>query len=130
MRLEAAVGPRRELSPGSGVAHPPHPVQLADMAPPEAAQEGAQGGGRLDLAVENTGRPTGSQRIGVVDAISSRQRGSDQRQHLVPRVRQAPARRQGQGDGRRVPAGQGAGRGWPAAAARHWPPGRGRRRRF
>ena len=34
-----------------------HPVQLADMAPPEAAQESAQGGGRLDYAAESAGRP-------------------------------------------------------------------------
>ncbi len=35
-------GPRQQLAA--------HPVQLADMAPPEAAQEGAQGGRRLDHA--------------------------------------------------------------------------------
>ena len=39
------------------------------MAPPEAAQERPQGGGRFDRAVENTGRPPGAQRIGVVDAV-------------------------------------------------------------
>ena len=41
----------------------------------------------------------------------------------------APARRQGRGDGRRVPSGPGAGRGWPAGAGRHWPPGGGHQRR-
>ena len=61
------------------------------MAPAKTAQEGAQGGWRLDYAAENTDRPTGAQRIGIVDAVAASQRGSDQRQHLVPRVR--PARR-------------------------------------
>ena len=56
------------------------------MAPAKAAQEGAHGGWRLDHAAENTNRPTGTQRIGVVDAVAARQRGSDQRQQLVPRV--------------------------------------------
>ena len=41
----------------------------------------------------------------------------------------APARRRGRGDGRRVPSGPGAGRGWPAGAGRHWPPGGGHQRR-
>ena len=36
-------------------------------------------------------RPTSAQRIGVVDAVAACQRGSDQRQHLVPSVR--PSRR-------------------------------------
>ena len=42
----------------------------------------------------------------------------------------APAPRRGRGDGRRVPVGPGAGRGWPAGAGRHWLPGGGHRRRF
>ena len=137
--IEAAVGPHRELAPGSAVAHPPHrftqevgsaagdgqqrviaprtgvavvagallgqsvgladrrikvdgewcvagsgtglpdpgqqlaahPVQLADMAPPEAAQERAQGGGSLSRETEHAGGPAGAQHIGVVDAISA-----------------------------------------------------------
>ena len=68
-----------------------HPVELADVAPAEAAQEDAQGGWRLDHAVENTGRPTGTQRIGVVDAVAASQRGGDQRHYLVAGV--GPARR-------------------------------------
>ena len=84
----AGSGPSR---PGPGQQLAAHPVQLADMAPPEAAQEGAQGGWRLDQAVENTGRPTGSQRIGVVDAVAASQRGGDQRHYLVAGV--GPARR-------------------------------------
>ena len=148
MGIEAAVGPHRELAPGSAVAHPPHrltqevgiaaggvgpalaqpghqhvagaggqqrviaprtgvavvagallgqsvgladrrikvdgewcvagsgtglpdPVQLADMASPEAAQEGAQGGGILSRETEHAGGPAGAQHIGGVDAISA-----------------------------------------------------------
>ena len=63
-----------------------HPVELTDMPPPEAAQEGAQGGWRLDHAAENTDRPTSTQRISVVDEVAARQRGSE-RQQFVPRVR-------------------------------------------
>ena len=48
-----------------------HPVQLADMAPPEAAQEGAQGGGSLSRETEHAGGPAGAQHIGVVDSISA-----------------------------------------------------------
>ena len=84
----------RGESPGSGPSGPcacqqlaAHPVELTDMPPPEAAQEGAQGGWRLDHAAENTDRPTSTQRIGVVDEVAARQRGSDQRQQFVPRVR-------------------------------------------
>ena len=68
-----------------------HAVELTDVPPAEAAQEGAQGGWRLDHAAENTGRPTGTQRIGVVDAVAARQRRGDQRQYLVPPV--GPSRR-------------------------------------
>ena len=69
----------------------PHPVQLADVAPAEAAQESAQCGWRLHRTVENTGRSSGAQRIGVVDAVAARQRRGDQGHHLVSRVR--PPRR-------------------------------------
>ena len=41
------VAGSRPGSPGPGQQLAAHPVQLADMAPPEAAQEGAQGGGSL-----------------------------------------------------------------------------------
>ena len=77
--------------PGPCQQLPAHPVQLTDMAPPEAAQERPQGGWRLDPTVENTGRPTGAQRIGVVDAIAASQGRGHQRQQLVSRVR--PPRR-------------------------------------
>ena len=51
--------------PSPGQQFAAHPIQLAHMAPPEAAQEGAQGGRRLDYAAESAGRPAGAQRIGV-----------------------------------------------------------------
>ena len=76
-------------SPGQQLAA--HPVELTDVAPPEAAQEGAQGGWRLDRAAQGAGRPPGAQHIGVVNAVAPSRRGSDQRQHLVPSVR--PSRR-------------------------------------
>ena len=51
--------------------------------------EGAEGGWRLECATENAGRCAGAQRIGVVDAVTARKRGGDQRHHLVARVRPA-----------------------------------------
>ena len=42
--------------PGPGQQLAAHPVQLADMSPPEAAQEGAQGGGRLDHTAQGVCR--------------------------------------------------------------------------
>ena len=63
-----------------------HPVQLADVAPPEAAQEGAQGGRRLDHAAQHPPGAAGAQRIGVVDAVAAGQRGGHQGHHLVAGV--------------------------------------------
>ena len=76
-------GPRL---PGPGQQLAAHPVQLADMAPPEAAQEGAQGGRRFDYAAESAGRPADAQRISVVDAVAARQRGGHQGHDLVAGV--------------------------------------------
>ena len=63
------------------------PIQLADVAPPEAAQERPQGGGRLDHATESASRPAGAQHVGVVNAVAPSQRGCHQGQHLGARVR-------------------------------------------
>ena len=71
----------------------PHP-ELTDVAPPEAAQEGAQGGWRFDRAAQSAGRPPGAQHIGVVDAVAARQRGGHQGHHLVAGV--GPPRRAAQ----------------------------------
>ena len=73
--------------PGPRQQFPAHPVQLADMAPPEAAQEGAQGGWRLDHAADGASGPAGAEHIGVIDAVTTGQRGGQQGQHLVARVR-------------------------------------------
>ena len=80
------AGSRPDLpSPGQQLAA--HPVELTDVAPPEAAQEGAQGGWRLDRAAQGAGRPPGAQHIGVVNAVAPSQRRRHQRHHLVARVR-------------------------------------------
>ena len=57
--------------PGPGQQLAAHAVELTDIAPPETAQEGAQGGGSLSRETEHAGGPAGAQRIGVVDAISA-----------------------------------------------------------
>ena len=87
-RPVAGSGPSR---PGPGQQLPAHPVQLADVAPPEAAQEGPQGGWRLDHAADGASRPAGAQHVGVVNAVAASQRGGHQGQHLVSRIR--PPRR-------------------------------------
>ena len=76
----------RSSRPGPGQQRAAHPVQLADMAPPEAAQERPQGGWRLDHAADGASRPAGAQHVGVVDAVSSGQSRSHQRHHLVAGV--------------------------------------------
>ena len=59
-----------------------HPVQLADVAPGEAAQEGAQGSGwRFDYAAESAGRPAGAQHRRR-RCSPARQRRGDQRHYL------------------------------------------------
>ena len=68
-----------------------HPIQLADTAPPEAAQEGPQGEWRLDYAADGASRTPSAQRVGVVNAVAARQRRRHQGQHLVARIR--PPRR-------------------------------------
>ena len=57
--------------------------QLADVAPPEAAQEGSQGGGSLDRPAENLGGPARAQHVGVVDAVAAGQCGGHQCHQLV-----------------------------------------------
>ena len=74
-------------APGQQLAA--HPVQLADVAPTEAAQEGAQSGGRLDRAAQGAGGPAGAQHAGVVNAVAASQRRRNQGHHLVARVRAA-----------------------------------------
>ena len=64
-----------------------HPIQLADVAPPEAAQESSQGGWRLDYAADGASCPAGTQHVGVVNEVAPSQRRGHQGQHLVSWVR-------------------------------------------
>ena len=67
---QGRVAGSRTGLPGPGQQLAAHPVELTDVAPPEAAQEGAQGGWRLDRAAQGAGRPAGTQYVGVVDAVA------------------------------------------------------------
>ena len=77
--------------PGPCQQLPAHSIQLTDLAPPEAAQEGPQRGWRLDHAAQNpcrdASRPTGAQHVGVVNAVAPSQPRGHQGQRLVSRVR-------------------------------------------
>ena len=124
------VAGSRPGCPGPGQQLAAHPVQLTDVAPTEAAQEGAQGGWRLDRAAQGAGRPPGAQHIGVVDAVAPSQRGGHQASSSCRPCSPAPGHRPSRGAAGRVRAGRDAGPGWREGAARHWPPGGGRRRRY
>ena len=76
----------RPSGPGPSQQLPAHPIQLAHVAPPEAAQEGSQRGRRLDYTAQH---PIGSpcaQRVGVGDAVATGQCRRHQGQELVSRV--------------------------------------------
>jgi hypothetical protein len=62
-------------------------VELADVAPAEAAQERAEGGHRLDREVEDPRRPARPECGRVVDAVTARERRHDEREQLVADVR-------------------------------------------
>ena len=62
------------------------PDPTGGVAPPEAVQEGPQGGWRLDHAIERAGRPAGAQHVGGVDAVAASQRRGHQGHHLVAGV--------------------------------------------
>ncbi len=87
---------REGCGPGSrpGREGPPEelaadPVELADVAPAEAAQERAQGRGCLDRVTEDPGRPTRAKGVCVVDAVAPGERRGDEGQELVADVRPA-----------------------------------------
>ena len=82
-RSVAGSGTRR---PGPREQLPADPVELAHVAPAEAAQERAQRGGRLDREAQDPGRAAGPQRVRVVDAVATRERRHDERQQLVADV--------------------------------------------
>ena len=112
------VAGSRSSSPGPGQQLPAHPIQLANMAPSEAAQERPQGGGRLDRAAQGPGGPPSAQHIGVVNAVAARQRRRHQGQQLVAGVGsargvaqvEAPVNQLGQAQ----VAGQGGGKDQPS----------------
>ena len=81
----ASLGPD-PAAQAPGQQLPAHPVQLADMAPPEAAQEGPQSGWRLDRDAQGAGRPPSAQGIGVVDTVAAGQGGGHQRHQLIAGV--------------------------------------------
>ena len=87
-RPVAGTGPR---PPGSGQQLAADPVQLAHVAPTETAQEGPQGGRRLDRAAHHPRGPARAQGVGIVNAVATRQRRCHQRQQLVSGMR--PTRR-------------------------------------
>jgi len=66
-------------------------IELADMAPAEAAQERAERRCRLDREAEDPRRPARPERGRAVDAITTGERRHHEREQLVPDVR--PARR-------------------------------------
>ena len=86
----------RTSGPGPGQQLPAHPIQLADVATPEAAQESSQGGWRLDYTADGASCPAGTQHVGVVNEVAPSQRRGHQGQQLVSRVR--PPRRVSQVD--------------------------------
>ena len=82
---QGSVAGSRPSLPGPGQQLPDHPVQLADMAPAEAAQKGAQGGWRLDYTANGASRTAAAQRVGV-DAVAAGQGGGHQGHQLVAGV--------------------------------------------
>ena len=76
--------------PGPGQQLAAHPVQLADVAPAETAQEGPRVEGALTAPPRARARPAGAQHVGIVDAVAPSQRGGHQRHYLVAGV--GPAR--------------------------------------
>ncbi len=87
-RIIARSGPSR---PGPSQRLPAHPIQLADMAPPETPQEGAQRGWCLDRADQHLLTLASPQRVGVIDAVATGQGRRHQGQQLVAGI--GPTRR-------------------------------------
>ena len=126
---ERRVAWSRPGRPAAGEQLAAEAVELADVAPAEAAQEGPERGRRLHGAAEHAPGAAGAQRSGVVDALAARERRGDQGQQLCRRRSPAPARHRGRRSCRRALADRDAGRAWPGGAAPHRPPGGRRRRR-
>ncbi|MCY4558527.1 MAG: hypothetical protein OXF79_19560 [Chloroflexi bacterium] len=85
-RISARAG---ASGPASGQRLPGHPIELADMAPPETPQKGPQRGWRLHDTTQHPLGPASAQRIGVIDVRHRRttgQRHRRQGQQLIPWV--------------------------------------------
>ena len=65
--------------PGALEGNAGNGVQLTHFVPFKFPQEGAQGGGGLDLEAQDAGGVAGAQYVGVIDAISTGQRRADKR---------------------------------------------------
>jgi hypothetical protein len=91
---ERRVSGARPGGPGPAEQLPAHQIELADVAPAEAAQEGAQGRGRLDREAEDATRAARPQRVRVGDRVAPGKGRHDERQELVADVRPAGRRAQ------------------------------------
>ena len=103
------------------------PVELADVAEGERAEERPQGGGRHDPMAEHLAGGATAQQVGVVDAVPTRQHRVDQGQQLAAGPWPRRAARPGRSAGRRPARCPAARPAWPPAAGPRWPP-RGCRR--
>ena len=88
---ERRVAGSRPGRPAAGEQLAAEAVELADVAPAEAAQEGPEGGRRLHRAAEHAPGAAGAHGIGVSDAVAAGERRGDEGQQLVAGVR--PPRR-------------------------------------
>ena len=75
--------------PGPGEEFPADPVELADVAPAEAAQERAEGRGGLDREAQDPARAAGTKGPRVINAVAARERRNDECEQHVARVRRA-----------------------------------------
>ena len=73
--------------PGPGEEMPADGIELADVAPAEAAQERAEGGRRLHDEPEDAPRPARPERRRVVYTVTTREGRGDEGEHLVAGVR-------------------------------------------
>ena len=141
---QGPVAGSRPGRPGLGQQLAAHPVQLADIAPPEAAQEGAQSLPPRKRGVE--GALTTLPRVRAVPPVRNTSASSMQSPPARPCPRESGGRRPpasksyrrdwlglahrpSRGASGGVGAGPGARPTWREGSARHGPPGGGRRRR-
>ena len=75
--------------PGPGDEFAADPVELPDVAPAEAPQEGPQGRRCLHPEAQHPLRPARPERVRVGDAVAPGEGGHDERQELVAGVRPA-----------------------------------------